>query len=158
MSCLYHLRLPNLFVCVSTVVLFFSYVHILLSNILSVYSSTWESNINLTILQNYNSGIGRACASSRHQAVFSPPSRPGYEARWCQTKDSQFGAVSHQGRWVGTLHTELARRVACTGRYGCCPTLVSRPSSPSSSFPQREVRWNIFCKKLCALILSICGR
>ena len=61
------------------VVLFFSCVRILLSNILSVYSSTWKSNVNLTILRNY-SGIGRACASSQYQAVFSPPSRPGYEA------------------------------------------------------------------------------
>ena len=40
------------------------YVHVL--------SSTWESNVNLTILRNY-SGTGRACASSRYRAVFLLP-------------------------------------------------------------------------------------
>ena len=37
-------------------------------------------NVNLTILRKYtgNSGV---CASSGYQAVFSPPTRPGNEAR-----------------------------------------------------------------------------
>ena len=44
---------------------FFSFIRILLSNILSVYYCTW---IIYVILRKY-SGNGRACASSRYQAV-----------------------------------------------------------------------------------------
>ena len=49
---------------------FFSFVHILLSNILSVYYSTWTSHKNITILRKY-SGNGCACASSQYQAAIN---------------------------------------------------------------------------------------
>ena len=42
---------------------FFSFVRILLSNILSLYYCTWIIYVNTTILRKY-SGNGRACASS----------------------------------------------------------------------------------------------
>ena len=51
---------------------FFSFVRILPSNILSVYYCTWTIYVNVTILRKY-SGNGRACASSRYQAVFLLP-------------------------------------------------------------------------------------
>ena len=51
---------------------FFSLVRILLSNILSVYYCTWTIYVNVTILRKH-SGNGRACASSRYQAVFLLP-------------------------------------------------------------------------------------
>ena len=44
----------------------------LLSNILSVYYCMWTIYVNITILRKY-SGNGRACASSRYQAVFFLP-------------------------------------------------------------------------------------
>ena len=53
-----------LFCCSS----FFSFVHILLSNILSVLYCTWTIYVNITILWKY-SGNGHTCASSQYQAV-----------------------------------------------------------------------------------------
>ena len=44
--------------------LFFSFVCILFSNILSVYYSMWTSYVNVTILQEYSRN-GQACASSQ---------------------------------------------------------------------------------------------
>ena len=55
-------QLVNLFVSEHCVViaLYFSFVHRLLSNILSVHYSTWTSYVNMTLLQKY-SGNGDTC-------------------------------------------------------------------------------------------------
>ena len=63
---------------------FFSFVRILLSNILSVYYCTWTIFVNVTILRKY-SGNGRACASSRYQAVFLLPHGLGTRLLRCGT-------------------------------------------------------------------------
>ena len=56
-------------------------------NLASYPGRTWEEKNfhmdklrNATILRNY-SRIGCVCASSRYQAIYSPPTRPGYETR-----------------------------------------------------------------------------
>ena len=68
-----HLHLPNLTVCIVLLQLFFfSFVHILLSNILSVYYCTRTSYVNVTILQKYSRN-GCTCASSQYQAIFLLP-------------------------------------------------------------------------------------
>ena len=74
-----HLRLPNLtaWVCI---VFFFSFVCILLSNILSAFYCTWTIYINVTILWEY-SGNSCACASSRYQTIFLLPHGLGTNSR-----------------------------------------------------------------------------
>lgn len=57
------------------IALYFSFVHRLLSNILSVHYSTWTSYVNITLSQKY-SGNGGTCKQSIPDH-FSPPTRPG---------------------------------------------------------------------------------
>ena len=102
------------------VVVLFSamYVHvrILLSNILSVYSSTWKSNVNLTILRNY-SGTGRACASSQYQAVFLLPSGLGTRLSMYMSMCEYVFASTVLSRASAHGHSQLKRQKLRVGSY-----------------------------------------
>ena len=71
------LRLECTLFCCSS---FFSFVCILLSNILSVYFCTWTIYVNITILRKYSEN-GRASASNRYQAVSLLPRGLGTRLR-----------------------------------------------------------------------------
>ena len=127
-----HLRLPNfndvsvLFCCSS----FFSFVCVLLSNILSIYYCTWTMYINITILQKY-SRSKHTCASGQYQACLSTPTQPGYEA-----KHQQYTPCScNHGKYIAESGLSMLKY-----------SLIPRPSHHSGCCYMQEQRgkaWSI---------------